>query len=62
MRFCFYALLQEDLVNITKYWNNYKIKKSHGAKSQDFFPKLIYCLPEDYGDNDGQTASEPVRL
>ena len=54
LRFCFYASLQEDLDDMTEYWNNHKIRKSHAAESPDGRPEFMYCLPEDYGGNESK--------
>ena len=54
LRFCFYASLQEDLVDMTEYWNNSRIRKSHAAESPGGRPELMYCLPEDYGGNESK--------
>ena len=54
LRFCFYASLQKDLDDMTEYWNNHKIRKSHAAESPDGRPELMYCLPEDYGGNESK--------
>ena len=53
-RFCFYTSLQKDLDDMKEYWNNHKIRKSNAAESPDGRPELMYCLPEDYGDNESK--------
>ena len=54
LRFCCYTSLLEDLDDMTEYWNNNKIRKSHAAESPDGRPQLMYCLPEDYGGNESK--------
>ena len=54
LTFCFYASLQDDLDDITEYWNNHKTRKSHGVESPDRWPELMYCLLEVFGCNESR--------
>ena len=59
LRFWFYTLLQEDLHDMTEYWNNHKIIKLHALESSDGRPELMCCLAEDYGCNESKA---PISL
>ena len=54
LKFCFYASLQEDLDDMTEYWNNHNIRKLHAPVNQDGRLELMYCLHEGYGDKESK--------
>jgi len=45
LRYCFMAILQQDLAEVVQYWNSHRIRPSRGSRCPAGVPDVLYCMP-----------------
>lgn len=52
LRFCFMAILRQELQSVAKLWNVHRIRPSTNRESPPGRPDVLYCFPQMSGTND----------
>ena len=62
LRFSFYGILQDELGEIMKAWNQHRIRRTRTSEGSNGVPDVIYFLPNRYGKENRRDEIEDADL
>ena len=62
LRFSFYGILQDELDEIMKAWNQHRIRRTRTCEGSNGVPDVIYFLPNRYGKENRRDEIEDADL
>ena len=62
LRFSFYGILQDELDEIMKAWNQHRIRRTRTSEGNNGVPDVMYFLPNRYGKENRRNEIEDADL